>query len=93
MAIMLETSAQKNNEKIFLNWQLGKWVYMKLNIGAATVAHSGLEKYSLTAVGNPLRWPRDTLCPQKLAVTSPTSGVRSVGVVRLQTKSHGVFLQ
>jgi hypothetical protein len=39
---------------------------------------------------DPLRWPRDTLCPQKLAITSPTSGGRSVGIVRLRTKSHGV---
>jgi hypothetical protein len=29
--------------------------------------------------------------PQKLALTSPTSGGRSVGIVRLRTKSHGVF--
>jgi hypothetical protein len=29
--------------------------------------------------------------PQKLALTSPTSGGRSVGKVRLRTKSHGVF--
>jgi hypothetical protein len=29
--------------------------------------------------GDPLRWPRDTLYPQKLALTSPTSGGRSVG--------------
>jgi hypothetical protein len=28
--------------------------------------------------------------PQKLALTSPTSGGRSVGVVRLRTKGHGV---
>jgi hypothetical protein len=33
-----------------------------------------------------LRWPRNTLCPQKLALTSPTSGGRSVGIVRLRTK-------
>jgi hypothetical protein len=39
-----------------------------------------------------LRWPRDTLHLQKLALTSPTSGGRSVGIVRLQTTSHGVFL-
>jgi hypothetical protein len=37
-----------------------------------------------------LRWPRDTLYPQKLALTSPTSGGRSVGRVRLWTKGHGV---
>jgi hypothetical protein len=38
-------------------------------------------------VGDPLRWPRDILYPQKLALTSPTSGGRSVGIVRLRTKS------
>jgi hypothetical protein len=30
---------------------------------------------------DPLRWPRDTLSPQKLALTSPTSGDRSVSRV------------
>jgi hypothetical protein len=39
---------------------------------------------------DPLRQPRDTLYPQKLALTSPTSDGRSVGIVRLRTKSHGV---
>jgi hypothetical protein len=38
-----------------------------------------------------LRWPRDTLYPQKLAPTSPISVGRSVGKVRLRTKGHGVF--
>jgi hypothetical protein len=42
--------------------------------------------------GKPLRWPRDTLYPQKLALASPISGGRSVGIVRLWTKSHGVKL-
>jgi hypothetical protein len=37
--------------------------------------------------GDPLRWPRDTLYPQKLAVTSPISGGPSVGIVRLRTKA------
>jgi hypothetical protein len=37
-----------------------------------------------------LCWPRDTHYPLKLALTSPTSGGRSVGVVRLRTKGHGV---
>jgi hypothetical protein len=32
-------------------------------------------------------WPRGTLYPQKLALTSPTSGGRSFGMVRLQTKA------
>jgi hypothetical protein len=39
---------------------------------------------------DPLRWPRDTLYPQKLALTLPTSGGRSVGIVCLRTKGHGV---
>jgi hypothetical protein len=37
--------------------------------------------------GNPLRWPRDTIYPQKLALTSPTSGGHSVGIVRLRVKA------
>jgi hypothetical protein len=37
--------------------------------------------------GNLLPWPRDTLYPQKLAITSPTSGGRSVGIVRLRSKA------
>jgi hypothetical protein len=37
--------------------------------------------------GNPLRWPRDILFPQKLAQSSPTSGGRSVGIVRYRAKA------
>jgi hypothetical protein len=37
----------------------------------------------------PLRWPPDTLCQQKLALTSPTSGGGSAGIVR----SRRSFLQ
>jgi hypothetical protein len=33
------------------------------------------------------RWPRGTLYPQKLAITSPTSGCRPVGTVRSRTQS------
>jgi hypothetical protein len=52
---------------------------------------SGLENW-INGRGDPFRWPRDTLYPQKLALTSPTNGGRSVGIVRLWTKkSHGVF--
>jgi hypothetical protein len=36
--------------------------------------------------------PRDTLYPQKLALASLTSGGRSVGIVRLRTTSHGVYV-
>jgi hypothetical protein len=40
---------------------------------------------------DPSRWPRDTLYPQKLALTSPTSGGRSVGIVRSRTKATEYF--
>jgi hypothetical protein len=36
---------------------------------------------------DPSRWPRDTLYPQKLALISPTSGGRSVGIVRSRTEA------
>jgi hypothetical protein len=36
---------------------------------------------------DPSHWPRGTLYPQKLALTSPTSGSRSVGIVRSRTQA------
>jgi hypothetical protein len=36
---------------------------------------------------DPSRWPRGTLYQQKLALTSPTSGGRSVGIVRSRTQA------
>jgi hypothetical protein len=47
---------------------------------------SGLENREYGR-GDPLRWPRDTLYPQKLALISPTCGGRSVGIVRLRNKA------
>jgi hypothetical protein len=41
---------------------------------------------------DPPRWPRDTHYPQKLTLTSPTSGGRSVGVVRFRTKAKEFVL-
>jgi hypothetical protein len=38
-----------------------------------------VKKTEINGHGDPLLWPRDTLYPQKLALTSPTSGGRSVG--------------
>jgi hypothetical protein len=53
---------------------------------------SGLE-IEITSVGDPPHWPCDTpLSPQKLALTSPTRGGRSVGVVRSRTKATEVVL-
>jgi hypothetical protein len=42
--------------------------------------------------GDALCWPHNTLYPQKLALTSPTSGDHSVGIVRLRTKAMESFL-
>jgi hypothetical protein len=36
---------------------------------------------------DPSRWPRDTLYPQNMALTSPTSGGRSVSIVRSRFKA------
>jgi hypothetical protein len=40
---------------------------------------------------DPPRWPRGTLYPQKLALTSPTSGGLSVGIVRSRTQTMDFF--
>jgi hypothetical protein len=47
---------------------------------------SGLESREY-GHGDLLRWPRNILYPQKLALISPTSGGRSVGTVRSRTKA------
>jgi hypothetical protein len=44
-------------------------------------------KIEINDRGGSLRWPRDNLYTQKLALTSPTSDGRSVGIVRLRTKA------
>jgi hypothetical protein len=41
---------------------------------------------------DPALWPCDTLYPQKLAITSPTSGGRSVGLVRSRTKATVIII-
>jgi hypothetical protein len=40
---------------------------------------------------DPSRWPRGTLYPLKLALTSPTSGGRSFGIVRSRTQATDFF--
>jgi hypothetical protein len=42
-------------------------------------------KTEINGRGNSLRWPRNTLHQQRLALTSPTSGGHSLGIVRLRT--------
>jgi hypothetical protein len=48
-------------------------------------------KTEINGRGGSLRWPPDTLYPLNLALTSPTSGGRSVGVVRWRTKVPEFF--
>jgi hypothetical protein len=47
---------------------------------------SGLENRECGRM-DPSRWSRDNLYPQKLALTSPTYGCRSVGIVRSRTEA------
>jgi hypothetical protein len=42
---------------------------------------------------DPSHWPRDTLYPQKLALTSPESGSRSVSIVLLRTQATEFFFK
>jgi hypothetical protein len=52
---------------------------------------SGLERREYDR-WNLMRWPRDTFCSQKLALTSLTSGGRSVGIVRSRTKATKLLI-
>jgi hypothetical protein len=51
---------------------------------------SRLENRRYTLRDTP-RWPSGSLYPKKLALTSPTCGVRSVGIVRSQTQAMEFF--
>jgi hypothetical protein len=46
-----------------------------------------VKKTEINGRGNSLRRPRNTLCPRMLALTSPTSGGRLLGIIRLRTKA------
>ena len=64
----------------------------EVNWGATWIKSSGSgPEKEINGRGDPLRWPRDTLYPQNLALTSPTGGGRSVGIVRLRTKATEFF--
>ena len=54
---------------------------------------SGLENRDSTAVGNRYADHVTPLYPQKLALTSPTGGGRSVGMVRSRTEATELLLQ
>jgi hypothetical protein len=51
---------------------------------------SGLETLEYGR-GDPLRWVRDTIYVQRLSVTWPTVGGRSVGVVRSRTATASLI--
>jgi hypothetical protein len=51
-----------------------------------------VQKTEINGRGDLLRSQRDTLYPLKLALTSPTSGGRSVGIVRWRTKAPELSL-
>jgi hypothetical protein len=56
------------------------------------VAAPGLENRDLTAVGIRCADHVTPLYPQRLALTSPTGGGRSVGIVRPRTKATEFLL-
>ena len=66
----------------------------EVNWGATWIKISGSRsrKQSLTAVGTRCADHATPLYPQKLALTSPTGGGRSVGIVRSRTKATEFFL-
>ena len=67
----------------------------EINWGATwikKVAAPGLEKQRLTAVGTRCADHVTPLYPQKLALTSPTGGGRSVGIVRSRTKATEMYV-
>jgi hypothetical protein len=57
-----------------------------------TSSGSGLESREYGR-RDPSRWPRGTLYPQKMTLTSPTSGGRSVGIVRSRTQTTELILR
>jgi hypothetical protein len=68
------------------------WVVVGLERGPLGLSRgSGIEirEYGLR---DPSRWPRGTLSAKRLALTSPTSVCRSVGIVRSRTKAAGFVL-
>jgi hypothetical protein len=82
----------------FSKWVVTPWQTWRCqNLEVCILDQSTLNKYYVIKVsglenreycrGDPLRWPRDTLYPLKLAPTSSTSVYRSVGIVRLRTKA------
>jgi hypothetical protein len=70
------TEAILQTTTLWLTW---RWEFQILKLIVSGFA--GLEN----------RWPHDTLYPQKLALTSPTSSGRSVGIVLSRTKATELY--
>jgi hypothetical protein len=73
-------------EVVVLEWGLLSPVSTIEELLGKICSGSGLENREYGR-RDPSRWPRDTLYLQKLALTSPTSGCRSVGIVHSQTEA------
>jgi len=84
MAMVTEQDTLANKDRVICSmgvlFQLRSYLNKK-------VAAPGLENRRLTAVGTRCADHVTTLYPQKLALTSPTGGCRSVGIVRSRTKA------
>ena len=61
----------------------------ELNWGATWIKKvaAPVQKTEINGRGDLLPWPREPLYPQKLALTSPTGGGRSVGIFHSRTKA------
>jgi hypothetical protein len=55
------------------------------------VVAAPVKKTEINGRGDLLRWRPDTLCRLKLALITPTSGGRSVGIVRWRTKPRNFY--
>jgi hypothetical protein len=80
------------HDKPYLNF--AEWVWNGVHSASWVQLRSYLIESSGSCLENreyghrdPSRWPRGTVYPQKLAITSPTSGGRSVGIVRSRTQT------
>jgi hypothetical protein len=73
-------SGTGSTQPLEYNWGLGK-----------KSSGSGLENREYGR-RDPSRWPRGSFYPQKLSLTSPTRGGRSVGIVRSRTRAKEISL-
>jgi hypothetical protein len=77
------SSCDHSKESNFCRFHLSHYL---LSFKFQRLSPSGLESREYGR-RDPSRWPRGILYRQKLALTSPTSGGRSVGIVRLRTQA------